>query len=156
MNSSAAVFKETLQRSRRIAAAAVFLALSTALTQSSFAQAAPAQSIAYSVDLASPEQHLVNVQIILPAGAAQRELQLPVWNALYQIRDFAQYVNWVRAKDRAGQTISIQQKDKSRWQIAGAQDGAVVEYQIFLDSAGPFGAQVNSHHAFLNLAQVLM
>ena len=110
----------------------------------------------YTISLSDLNQHLAEVQILLPAGAAQRELQLPVWNALYQIRDFAQYVNWVRAKDRAGQTISIQQKDKSRWQIAGAQDGAVVEYQIFLDSAGPFGAQVNSHHAFLNLAQVLM
>jgi predicted metalloprotease with PDZ domain len=110
----------------------------------------------YTISLSDLNQHLADVQILLPAGAAQRELQLPVWNALYQIRDFAQYVNWVRAKDRGGQTISIQQKDKSRWQIAAAQDGAVVEYQIFLDSAGPFGAQVNSHHAFLNLAQVLM
>jgi predicted metalloprotease with PDZ domain len=110
----------------------------------------------YTIALSDPNRHLAEVQILLPAGAAQRELQLPVWNALYQIRDFAQYVNWVRAKDRAGQPIPIQQKDKSRWQIAGAQDGAVVEYEIFLDSPGPFGAQVNSHHAFLNLAQVLM
>src|SRR5580692_7064128 len=156
MNSSAAVFKETLQRSRRIAAAAVFLALSTALTQSSFAQAAPAQSIAYSVDLASPEQHLVNVQIILPAGAAQRELQLPVWNALYQIRDFAQYVNWVRAKNRSGDPLPVHELDKSRWQIQGAEGGAIVEYQIYVDAPGPFGAQLNSHHAFFNLAEILM
>jgi len=156
MNSSAAVFKETLQRSRRIAAAAVFLALSTALTQSSFAQAAPAQSIAYSVDLASPEQHLVNVQIILPAGAAQRELQLPVWNALYQIRDFAQYVNWVRAKNRSGDPLPVHELDKSRWQIQGAEGGAIVEYQIYVDAPGPFGAQLNSHHAFFNLAEILI
>ena len=33
---------------------------------------------------------------MLPEGSAQRELQLPVWNALYQVRDFAQYVNWVQ------------------------------------------------------------
>jgi predicted metalloprotease with PDZ domain len=46
--------------------------------------------------------------------------------------------------------------DKSRWQIAGAEAGTVVEYQIFADSPGPFGAQFNSHHAFFNLAQVLM
>jgi predicted metalloprotease with PDZ domain len=79
-----------------------------------------------------------------------------VWNALYQIRDFAQYVNWVRAKDRAGHALPIIQMDKGRWQIAGTQDGAVIEYQIFVDSPGPFGAQLNSHHAFLNLAQILM
>jgi predicted metalloprotease with PDZ domain len=110
----------------------------------------------YTISLASPEQHLLEVQIILPEGSAQRELQLPVWNALYQVRDFSQYVNWVRAKDRAGRLLAVHQLNKSLWQIAGAEAGAVVEYQIFVDSPGPFGAQFNSHHAFLNLAQVLM
>lgn len=110
----------------------------------------------YTVSLVNPDRHLLEVQIVLPEGAPQRELQLPVWNALYQIRDFAQYVNWVRAKDRAGRSLPMIQMDKSRWQIAGAQDGAAIEYQIFVDSPGPFGAQLNSHHAFLNLAQILM
>jgi predicted metalloprotease with PDZ domain len=121
---------------------------------SSLAQSAGA--IGYTISLSSPEQHLVEVQIILPAGAAQRELQLPVWNALYQIRDFAQYVNWIRAKDRSGHALPIHALDKSRWQLQGADVGAIVEYQIYVDSPGPFGAQLNSHHAFLNLAQLLM
>jgi predicted metalloprotease with PDZ domain len=110
----------------------------------------------YTISLANSEQHLLEVQIILPEGAAQRQLQLPVWNALYQVRDFAQYVNWVRAKDRAGRPLAVTALDKSRWQVEGAAVGAVVEYQIFVDSSGPFGAQFNSHHAFLNLAQLLM
>jgi predicted metalloprotease with PDZ domain len=110
----------------------------------------------YTISLANPEKHVVEVQILLPEGAAQRELQLPVWNALYQVRDFAQYVNWVRAKDSAGRPLAVRKLDKSRWQVTSAQGGALVEYQIFVDSPGPFGAQVNSHHAFLNLAQVLM
>jgi len=110
----------------------------------------------YTISLASPERHLIEVQMLLPVGAAQRELQLPVWNALYQVRDFAQCVNWVRAKDAAGRSLTVRALDKSRWQIADAQGGAVVEYQIVADSPGPFGAELNSHHAFLNLAQVLM
>ncbi len=110
----------------------------------------------YTISLANPEQHLVEVQIVLPEGAAQRELQLPVWNSLYQIRDFAQFVNWVRAKDRAGRPLSIVKVNKSHWQVAGAQEGAIVEYQIFVNSPGPFGAELNSHHAFFNLAQLLM
>jgi predicted metalloprotease with PDZ domain len=117
---------------------------------------AAAQPISYTISLANAEQHLVEVQIILPEGPTQRKLQFPVWNALYQVRDFAQYVNWVRAKDRAGHALPVRELDKSRWQVSGAQDGAIVEYQIYLDSFGPFGAQFNSHHAFLNLAQVLM
>ena len=125
-----------------------------ALSSISIAQLSP--SVGYTIALSSPEQHLVEVQIVLPPGGAQRELQLPVWNALYQVRDFAQYVNWVRAKDRAGKALAVYELDKSRWQIQGADGGAIVEYQIYVDSPGPFGAQVNPHHAFLNLAQILM
>ena len=110
----------------------------------------------YTVSLADPDQHLLEVQILLPEGQAKRELQLPVWNALYQVRDFSQYVNWVRAKDRAGREIPIHQINASRWEIEGAQNGAIVEYQIFADSPPPFGAQLNSHHAFFNLAEILM
>jgi predicted metalloprotease with PDZ domain len=110
----------------------------------------------YTVSLVNPDQHLVEVQIILPAGSAQRDLQLPVWNALYQVRDFAQYVNWVRAKDRSGRPLPVQELNDSRWRIADAQGGAVIEYQIYVDSFGPFGAQLNPHHAFFNLAQLLM
>jgi len=110
----------------------------------------------YAIALANPEQHLVEVKVQLPEGASQRELQLPVWNALYQVRDFAQYVNWVRAQDRAGRPLRVRKLDKSRWQISGTEDGALVEYQIYVDSFGPFGAQLTSHHAFFNLAQILM
>ena len=110
----------------------------------------------YTVSLVNPEQHLVEVQIILAEGSAQRDMQLPVWNALYQVRDFAQFVNWVSAKDRSGRPLSVQELNDSRWRIVGAQGGAVIEYQIYVDSFGPFGAQLNPHHAFFNLAQLLM
>ena len=135
-------------RALRLACCATLVALSSA--------AAAQSTIAYDVSLASPEQHLVDVQIFLPEGPAQRELQLPVWNALYQIRDFAQYVNWVRAKDRAGNPLPMRELNISRWQIQGAEHGAIVEYEIYVDAPGPFNAQLNSHHAFFNLAQLLM
>jgi predicted metalloprotease with PDZ domain len=125
-----------------------------ALSSASIAQSPP--SVTYAVALSSPEQHLVEVEVILPAGSAQRVLQLPVWNALYQVRDFSQDVNWIRAKNRAGQALSVRELDKSRWQIQDAAGGAIVEYQIYVDSPGPFSAQLNTHHAFFNLAQVLM
>jgi predicted metalloprotease with PDZ domain len=141
---------KVVRRMVRVALCAALLAASYAVIGQTSA------AVVYSISLASPEQHLVEVQIILPAGAAQRELQLPVWNALYQVRDFAQYVNWIRAKDRSGKELSLRKLGTSRWQIQGAESGAVVEYQIYADSPGPFGAQLNAHHAFFNLAQILM
>jgi predicted metalloprotease with PDZ domain len=128
-------------------------AVIVALSSPAIAQSSP---VAYTISLSAPERHLVEVQIILPAGAAHRDLQLPVWNALYQVRDFAQYVNWIRAKDRAGHPLALRELDKSSWQVQGTEAGAIVEYQIYVDSPGPFGAQLNAHHAFLNLGQLLM
>jgi predicted metalloprotease with PDZ domain len=119
------------------------------------AMAAP-NPVAYTVSLSSPEQHLVEVQIMLPDGPSRRDLQLPAWNALYQIRDFGQYVNWIHAKDRAGKSLSVRKLDKGHWQISGTNGGAIVEYQICANSFGPFGAQFTIHHAFFNLAQILM
>ncbi len=112
--------------------------------------------VSYTISLEAPAKHLVNVDIVLPPGAAERDLQLPVWNALYQIRDFSQFVNWIRANDRNGHPLKVIADTDSRWHVEGCADGATVDYQMYLDSPGPFSAQLNTHHAFLNLAQILM
>jgi predicted metalloprotease with PDZ domain len=83
-------------------------------------------------------------------------LQLPVWNALYQVRDFSQYVNWVKAKNAEGKNVMVHLLDKSRWRIDGAEHGAQVEYEIVADLSGAYGAQLNSAHGFFNLGEILM
>ena len=108
------------------------------------------------ISLAGAPQHLVKVKLVIPSGASERELQLPVWNALYQIRDFSQYVNSVAARDKNGRALGVRKLDKSRWHVSGAGSGAEIDYEIFADQPGPFGAQLNVHHAFFNLAQILM
>jgi len=133
-------------RIQRIMLAVVFVVLAPL---SLFAQESP-QSSRYTISLANAAKHLISIKIELPAGLAKRNLQLPVWYALYQIRDFSQYINWVHS------STPIKKIDKSEWRIAGAENGATIEYEIFADDAGPFGAQLNSHHAFFNLAEILM
>jgi predicted metalloprotease with PDZ domain len=112
--------------------------------------------VRYVISLAGAPQHLVRVKLLLASGAAEHDLQLPVWNALYQIRDFAQYVNWVHARDSGGYPLVVGKVDKSRWHVDGVRSGAEIEYEIFADRSGPFGAQLNEHHAFFNLAEILM
>jgi predicted metalloprotease with PDZ domain len=133
---------------RRIASLVVVLLAATA--------ALGAPTVDYQVSLARRLEHLAGVRIHLPAGADTRELQLPVWNALYQVRDFGQYAHEVRAHSAAGQRLAVEKVDKSRWRISGAENGAEVDYQIYADLPGPFGAQLNGEHAFFNLAEVLM
>ncbi len=146
----------------RAAAPALTLFLALCLIvrgTSSAAQSPPTQAqplVRYEVSLARPEQHLIHVAIGLPPGAPERDLQLPVWNALYQIRDFSQHVLWVRAYSAVGQPVTVRLQDKSRWRVEGAEHGALVQYEIFADDPGPYGAQVNAQHAFFNLAEILM
>ncbi len=92
----------------------------------------------------------------LPPGPPRRDLQLPVWNALYQVRDFSQYVNWVRARGSSGQNLPVEQLDKTTWRVEGTTAGATFEYEIAAALPGPYGAELNAQHAFLNLAEVLM
>ncbi|HEX3104926.1 MAG TPA: PDZ domain-containing protein [Terriglobales bacterium] len=116
--------------------------------------AVAADGVHYTISLTNPEKHLVQITIDIPPGSNERELQLPVWNALYQVRDFSQYMNWISA-DSAGKPLSLTQLNKSRWKIAGAENGARVQYEMFSNLPGPYGAQLNLQHAFFNLAEIL-
>ena len=82
-----------------------------------------------------------------------RRLQLPVWNALYQVRDFSQYIFDISARDANGNPVVLQQLDKSTWQ---GRSVAQVDYDVAAQLPGPFGAQVSPDHAFLNFAEILM
>ena len=116
----------------------------------------PAASICYTINLADQQRRLIHVQIELGPGASRRDLQLPVWNALYQVRDFSQYVRWIHARGKSGEQLPVRMLNKSLWQVQGASRGAIVEYEMLADVRGPFGAQFNSEHAFFNFAEILM
>jgi predicted metalloprotease with PDZ domain len=113
-------------------------------------------TLCYTISLQQTGEHMVGVSIKLPAGAAQRDLQLPVWNALYQVRDFAQYVNWVKATDMAGHKLAVRMLNKSLWRVSGAENGAQLDYEVFANDSGPYGAELNRQHAFFNFAELLM
>ncbi|HEU5451819.1 MAG TPA: PDZ domain-containing protein, partial [Terriglobales bacterium] len=122
----------------------------------SASQSAASADIAYTVSLADPPHHLVRVSIALQPGPDERQLQMPVWNALYEVRDFAQYVLDVTAKSASGQVLPVTELDKTTWSISGAAQGLTVTYDIYADAPAPFGAQLNEHHAYFNLAEILM
>ena len=113
-------------------------------------------TVRYTITLADPVRHLVQVTMEIPPGRDSHELQLPVWNALYQVRDFAQYMDSIRATDLAGNPLPLTQLNKSRWLLTGAEKGARIEYQMFSNDPGPYGAEINQQHAFFNLAEILV
>jgi predicted metalloprotease with PDZ domain len=123
-------------------------------------------TIRYRISLEHPEQHLFHVTMTIPVGDADQDLtvQIPAWNALYQVRDFAYRVRDVHelspGNDSPDPLLPLK-IDKQTWRfdLRGAAKplhSITIEYSTFWDDPGPFNSQLNLHHAFLNLAEVLM
>ena len=117
--------------------------------------ALPARAtIRYEISLAHPAQHLFHVVMTIPDVRQNVVVQIPAWNALYQIRDFGYHVLGLHASGAAAGALRVSRLDKQTWTIQG-QGEVRVEYSAYWDEPGPFGTQLNGDHAFLNLAMVL-
>lgn len=118
--------------------------------------ALPARAtIDYTVSIAHPERHMFGVTMRIPNVRDQVTVQMPAWNALYQIRDFSSHMMQVTAKDEEGRSLPLRKLDKETWTVSGS--GTVtVSYPILWDEPGPFASQLNTDHAFLNFAMVLL
>ena len=110
----------------------------------------------YFVSLADPAHHLAHVSIRLRNGEGTRTLTMPVWNALYQVRNFAAKVEDVRAQDGSGAAAQVRNTTTSEWEITAPPGCVVVSYDIHLDVPGPFGSLLNVNRGFFNWAMVLM
>ncbi|HYB60703.1 MAG TPA: hypothetical protein VEH50_04410, partial [Methylomirabilota bacterium] len=59
-------------------------------------------TVNYAISLAQPEQHRFHVRITIPGVTGSVHVQMAAWDALYQIRDFADRVIGLRAQDASG------------------------------------------------------
>src|ERR1700685_44973 len=133
-----------------------------------FAARPAAATIHYKISLKNPEEHCFQVTMTIPHPASGMKVAIPAWNALYEVRDFAYRVRDVEASSSTGsgtpgEKLAIRKLDKQTWEIhsaQGANDGGfsswTVQYLITWDEPGPFSSQLNSKHAFVNFAEVLM
>ena len=110
----------------------------------------------YFVSLADPATHTAHVTIRLLSFPGNATFAMPVWNALYQVRNFAAHVEDVRAEDGSGKPDVVLQTSTSQWDISGPAGCATLTYDIHLDAPGPFGSELTADHAFFNWAMVLM
>ena len=75
--------------------------------------ASPAYAtIDYTVSLSHPERHIFGVTMRIPNVRDQVTVQMPAWNALYQIRDFSSHIMQVTAKDEEGHPLPLRKLDK--------------------------------------------
>jgi predicted metalloprotease with PDZ domain len=111
-------------------------------------------TIRYTVSVEHPERHTFHISMEIPDVAGEVSVQMPAWNALYQIRDFSAHVRHVEAFAGANQA-ALEKIDKLTWRITGS--GTItVRYSTYWDEPGPFATQLNAEHAFINPAMILM
>ena len=111
-------------------------------------------TISYQLSLANPTQHLFHVTINIPDVHGDLTVQMPAWNALYEIRDFSSRIQRVEAFT-GSRSLPIEKVDKLTWRLRG--EGIVtVRYSVYWDNPGPFASQLNAEHAFINPAMVFM
>jgi predicted metalloprotease with PDZ domain len=110
-------------------------------------------AIQYEISLNHPEQHLFHVTMTIPDVSSQVLVQIPAWNALYQIRDFSSHIQQVEAFVGDAK-VPMEKVDKQSWLITGR--GTIqISYAAYWDDAGPFATQLNGEHAFINPALIL-
>ncbi len=107
----------------------------------------------YQISLTDPAAQMIHVRIDLAPTSPDLKVQLPAWNAVYQVRDFSQYIRNVKAADKSGGEVTPVPVDKTTWD---APNASTIEYDFLAEMPGPFGAELNPDHAFLNLAMLLM
>ena len=149
-----------MRASRRLLTFVVICVLSlgvAASANSAQAQTSDSRAVSYTLQLFNLDQHLLHIHIDVPPGAAEHDLQLPVWNALYRVRDFAQFVNWIRAQSADGRPIQVHELDQeSAGGLRIRKTGLPSIMRSTWTLSDPSALRSITHHVFLNLAQVLM
>jgi predicted metalloprotease with PDZ domain len=109
-------------------------------------------TIRYEVSLSHPEQHIFHVTMTIPDVSGEVTVQIPAWNALYQIRDFSSHIQQVEAFAGSAKA-PIEKVDKQAWRVTG-QGTITIRYATYWDDTGPFATQLNAQHAFINPAMI--
>lgn len=124
-------------------------------TLSATASWAAEQPVTYQLDLREPSSHFVKVTMTIPDAAPSTQIELPTWNNLYQIRDFARNVQEVRAECDA-RPQELARLDLNSWR-SGPESCSRLEirYAVYANDEGVFSSVLNDRHAFLNPALLL-
>ncbi len=126
-----------------------------ALSAAAYGQAAALRT-SYAIDVSRHEGHTLHVSVAFPADHGERIVQLPTWYALYQIRDFAQYVLNLKAFSQDGSPLPMHSVDKTTWAVSGPAKAHRIEYDVRCDLPGAYGLEISADQVLLNPALALM
>ena len=121
-----------------------------------FLAAPSSATIRYSISLSARSSNHFQVHMEIPDVEGPLEIDMPVWNALYQVRDFASRIEQLHGATSTGEPVSLTRLTPHSWRAAIVSGTLVLDYSIFWDEPGPFSSEINGDHAFINPAMVLL
>lgn len=162
MKLDAGNFWQFLARVGRVAGIRLSLLSLAALLWLSLAGPAAA-TIRYRISFSQPDLHLFHVTMTVPVDGPL-VVALPAWNALYRVLDFSYRLRDLHAAEIGANSVALRMDplDKDTWRIILPTDAkplhgdVEIDYSIQWDDPGPFSSQLDDHHAFINLAEVLL
>ncbi len=77
-----------------------------------------AATIRYEISLAKRSEHRFQVAVTVPDVRGELILQMPAWNALYEIRDFSSRIQRVEASIES-HPLPAEKIDKLSWRVRG-------------------------------------
>lgn len=113
-------------------------------------------TIRYSVSLSARSSNRFHVRMEIPHAQGPLELDMPVWNGLYQVRDFAARISFLRAETPPGAAVPLVRLTPHSWRAGPITGALVLDYFILWDEPSPFSSDISDAHAFLNPATVLL
>jgi predicted metalloprotease with PDZ domain len=115
-----------------------------------------AAPIHYTVSVSAYTEHRLHVSVRFHAGHEPTTFQLPTWYAMYQIRNFAQYLQNPRAFAADGNPLSLRSLDKTTWSVSGHERASRLEYDVVCNLPGPYGLEVDASRITINPALLLI
>ncbi len=123
-------------------------------------QTAAVPDINYTVSMAKPWTHLLEVQMSVNSAQMPEklELKMPVWTpGSYLIREYARHVQDFKAMDAGGKMLAWEKINKNTWQIDTKNAKAVrVNYNVYANELTVRTNELNYEHAFFTPAALLM
>jgi predicted metalloprotease with PDZ domain len=110
----------------------------------------------YRIDVTGRAQHSLHISVSLDPGHEQARFRIPSWYALYQIRNFSQFLRSPRAIATDGSELPLRSVDKATWTASTRKKAAKFEYDIVCNIPGPYGLEVTSARITVNPALALI
>src|SRR5271170_3311908 len=85
-------------------------------------------TIHYSISLSDRATGHFLVRMAIPGVQDSLEVDMPVWNALYQVRDFASRIEHLHAATPSGDALALQRLTPHSWRVGPASGTVVVDY----------------------------